>query len=67
MHHHPSLLSFHSWAIGVLAGEIGNFRWIDDDLLIQIVPAVLISVLYLAASLNGIALLPNPIIHPLGG
>jgi len=54
-------------AIGVLAGEIGNFRWIDDDLLIQIVPAVLISVLYLAASLNGIALLPNPIIHPLGG
>ncbi|HEC95137.1 MAG TPA: dolichol kinase [Thermoplasmatales archaeon] len=52
-------------AIGAVAGEIKKFTWIDDDLLIQLFPAVLLGVLYILMSWQGIPFLPDPVIHPL--
>ena len=52
-------------ASGAVVGEIKKFRWVDDDLLIQLIPAVLLGILYLLTSLFGVTFLPSEIIHPL--
>ena len=52
-------------AFGAVVGEIKKFRWVDDDLLIQLIPAVLLGILYLLTGLLGVAFLPSEIIHPL--
>jgi dolichol kinase len=53
--------------VGAMVGEMENFRWIDDDLLIQLIPAILIGIIYVIASSRGLAFLPNPVIEAIGG
>ncbi|UCH71608.1 MAG: dolichol kinase, partial [Thermoplasmatales archaeon] len=51
-------------AIGAISGEIKKFWWLDDDFMIQIIPAVLILILWLIMKFNGLDILPEQIIYP---
>lgn len=53
--------------IGGLAaffGEIKKFRWIDDDFMIQILPAIVIGIIWISLKYYGIEVLPDQIIYP---
>ena len=51
-------------AIGAVVGETKKFWRLDDDFMIQILPAVLISIIWFGAPLLGLNLPSEPIIYP---
>jgi len=50
-------------ATGAVIGETKKFWWLDDDFMIQMLPAVLLLIIWISAPYIGIAL-PEPIIYP---
>jgi len=50
--------------VGAVAGETKKYKWLDDDFMIQIVPAILLGIVWVGAQHFGFGL-PGPIIHPL--
>lgn len=52
-------------ATSTVIGEVKKLRFIDDDFMIQMLPAVLILLVWQLLLLNGIHILPPPTIHPL--
>lgn len=50
-------------ALGAVIGEVKKFWWMDDDFMIQMLPAVLLFVIWFSAPYFGIVL-PEPIIYP---
>ena len=50
--------------IGAIIGETKKFWWLDDDFMIQILPAVLIGIVWLALPYFGILQPTDPIIYP---
>lgn len=52
-------------ATGALVGEVKKIRLIDDDFMIQMLPATLVFVLWQGLLLMGINVLPPPMVHPL--
>jgi len=52
-------------ACGALLGEAKKLRWVDDDFLIQVVPAVLLVVIWQVIVLFGVDILPGKLILPL--
>jgi uncharacterized membrane protein YfcA len=50
-------------ASGAVIGEAKKLKWIDDDFMIQIIPAILLLIIWLFAGYLGVVL-PDPIIHP---
>lgn len=52
-------------ATGALLGEVKKFRFIDDDMLIQLFPAILLVLFWQAVLLTGVNILPSPLIQPL--
>jgi len=50
--------------LGAIIGESKQFWWIDDDFMIQILPAILLIVIWLSASHLGLNLPPDQIITP---
>src|SRR4030042_4400563 len=61
-----SLMIFTSFigAIGAVVGETKKFWWLDDDFMIQILPAVLILIIWLSAPILGLNPPSEPIIYP---
>lgn len=49
---------------GAVVGETQKFKWLDDDFVIQMVPAVFLLIVWFGAQHFGFGL-PDPIIHPL--
>lgn len=47
-----------------LVGEMKKFFWLDDDFMIQILPAIVIMLFYIILNKFGINILPEPIIYP---
>ena len=50
--------------LGAIIGESKKFWWIDDDFMIQILPAILLIIIWLSASYLGLNLPPDQIITP---
>jgi len=50
-------------ATGAVVGETKKIKWLDDDFMIQMVPAILLLIIWLFAGIFGLVL-PEPIIHP---
>ena len=50
--------------LGAIIGESKKFWWIDDDFMIQILPAILLIIIWLSASYIGLNLPPDQIITP---
>jgi dolichol kinase len=50
-------------AVGAILGETKKFWWLDDDFMIQMVPAVLLLIIWIGAPYFGFNL-PDPIIYP---
>jgi len=50
-------------ATGAVIGETKKLTWLDDDFMIQIVPAILLLIIWLLARYFGLVL-PDPVIHP---
>jgi len=50
-------------AFGAVVGETKKFWWIDDDFMIQMVPAVLLLIVWFSASYVGFSL-PDKVIYP---
>ena len=50
-------------ATGAVIGETRKIKWLDDDFLIQMVPAILLLIILFFAMYYGF-ILPEPIIHP---
>jgi len=50
--------------LGAIIGESKQFWWIDDDFMIQILPAILLIIIWLIASHLGLNLPPDQIITP---
>ena len=48
---------------GAIIGETKKFWWLDDDFMIQMVPAVLLLIIWIGAPHFGFSL-PDPIIYP---
>jgi hypothetical protein len=51
-------------AIGAVVGETKKFWWFDDDFMIQILPAVLILIIWFVAPVLGLNPPSDPIIYP---
>jgi len=51
-------------AAGAVVGEVKKFWWLDDDFMIQILPAVLLLLLYLVLNYYGVDILPEKVIYP---
>jgi dolichol kinase len=51
-------------AIGAVVGEAKKFWWLDDDFMIQILPAILILIIWFGALSLGLKLPVEPIIYP---
>jgi len=51
-------------AFGAVVGEMKKFWWIDDDFMIQMLPAVLLLIIWFSASYIGFSL-PDKIIYPI--
>ncbi|EMR74010.1 dolichol kinase [Thermoplasmatales archaeon SCGC AB-539-N05] len=49
-------------ATGAVIGETRKFRWLDDDFMIQILPAILIALIWIIAGQLGINM-PEPLLH----
>ncbi|HDO19596.1 MAG TPA: dolichol kinase [Thermoplasmatales archaeon] len=55
-------------ALAITAGEFKKSKLLDDDLVMQILPAVVIAILYyLVMQIYGISILPDKIIYPIFG
>jgi dolichol kinase len=52
-------------ASGAVIGEAKKLKWIDDDFMIQILPALLIFTLWQVVLLTGTNILPAPLILPI--
>jgi len=52
-------------AAGAVIGEGKKLKWVDDDFMIQMLPALLLWCLWQGLLVMGINILPAPIIHPL--
>jgi dolichol kinase len=52
-------------AAGAVIGEMKKFWLIDDDFMIQILPAILLLLLWIAIKTIGIDILPDQIIYPI--
>ncbi len=52
-------------ATGAVVGEAKKLRLIDDDFMIQMLPAILLVLIWQVLLAIGITILPPPIIHPL--
>jgi len=50
-------------AIGAVVGETKKIKWLDDDFMIQMLPAILLLIIVFIAGSFGFGL-PEPIIHP---
>jgi len=50
-------------AIGAVIGETKKFWWLDDDFMIQMIPAVLLLIVWVSAGHMGFGL-PDPVIYP---
>lgn len=50
--------------LSAIIGESKQFWWIDDDFMIQILPAILLTIIWLGASYIGLNLPPDQIITP---
>ena len=48
-----------------VGGEARKFRWVDDDFMIQMLPAVLLSLLWFGLKTQGVDILPAVVLHPL--
>ena len=57
------LLASIAGAFGAVAGETKKFWWLDDDFTIQMLPAVLLIIVWFGASYFGLSQ-PDPIIYP---
>ena len=51
-------------SLAALCGETIKRWWIDDDFLIQMLPALAITLLYLVATTQGLSILPHELIQP---
>ena len=51
-------------AFGAVLGEVKKFYWLDDDFMIQILPAILILLLCFVFNMIGTDILPDPVIYP---
>ena len=51
-------------ATGALIGETKKFLLVDDDFMIQMLPAVFLLLLWLGMKSAGVDILPEVIIHP---
>jgi dolichol kinase len=54
-------------ASGAILGERVKSRWLDDDLLIQLLPAILLAILWQGLMMFHVNILPPALLHPLGG
>ena len=52
-------------ATGALIGEVKKLKLVDDDFIIQILPAVFLLLMWQGLLLLGIDILPPPMLHPL--
>ena len=52
-------------ATGAVIGEVKKLKLVDDDFLIQMLPAVLLLLMWQGLLLLGIDILPPPMLHPL--
>ena len=52
-------------ATGAVVGETKKFWWLDDDFMIQMLPAVLILIIWFGAPILGLVLPNEPIIYPI--
>lgn len=50
--------------IGAIIGETKKFWWLDDDFMIQIMPALLVGIIWLALPFFGLSQPTDPIIYP---
>jgi len=50
-------------ASGAVIGETKKFWWLDDDFMIQILPALLLLIIWFGAQYLGLSL-PDPVIYP---
>ena len=50
-------------ATGAVIGETKKIKWLDDDFMIQMVPAILLLIVWFLAGFLGLVL-PDPVIHP---
>ena len=50
-------------AIGAVLGETRKLKWLDDDFMIQMIPAILLLIIWFFAGYIGLVL-PDPVIHP---
>ncbi|MEM0492353.1 MAG: dolichol kinase [Candidatus Thermoplasmatota archaeon] len=46
-------------------GELWKNKWIDDDFLMQMLPAVGIFIIWQMLKLNGVDILPSPLLYPI--
>jgi dolichol kinase len=51
-------------AFGAVIGETKKFWWLDDDFMIQILPAILLLIVWFVAPFLGLNLPSDPIIYP---
>jgi len=54
-------------ATGAILGERVKSSWLDDDLLIQLVPALMLLLLWLGLRVFHLDILPPELLHPFGG
>jgi len=52
-------------ATGAVIGEVKKFKFVDDDFMIQILPAVFLILMWRGFLLIGIDMLPPPMLYPL--
>lgn len=52
-------------ATGAVIGEVMKLELVDDDFMIQMLPAVLLLLMWQGLLLTGIDMLPLPMIYPL--
>jgi hypothetical protein len=50
-------------ATGAVIGETKKFWWLDDDFMIQILPAVLLLIIWIGLPYLGLSY-PDPIVYP---
>ena len=53
---------------GAVIGETKKFWWLDDDFMIQMLPALLILILWVGLTFTGVDIIPSdlePVIHPI--
>lgn len=51
-------------ALGAIIGETKKFWWLDDDFMIQVLPAVIILIVWLGFRYYGLDILPSEVIQP---